>query len=212
MRVKQKLIKGLRSDCLLVLFAGWGMDEQPFLPMVGAVDTLIVWDYTTLEPLTLPEDKPVHLIAWSMGVWAATQVLSGVTLASAIAVNGTPTPIDDEQGIPVAVFDGTLATLSEAGLQRFRRRMCGGAEAMKGFMAHAPQRTLDDLHAELAALGEQIRVRPPKPVVWTAAYVSDEDKIFPPAHQYVAFPNAVADASAHWAPALFARLLQGNFA
>ncbi len=186
------------------------MDASPFREMLGAVDTLVVWDYSSLEePLPLPTDKPIHLIAWSMGVWAATQVLADVPLASAVAVNGTPQPMDDRYGIPVAIFEGTLATLSEAGLLKFRRRMCGGGEALKGFMAQAPQRSLEDLRTELATLHQMIQSRPAKPFTWTQAYVGSEDKIFPPANQLAAFPSAEQIAEAHWAPNCFARLLSG---
>ncbi len=187
------------------------MDAMPFEPMLGEVDTLVVWDYADLTtPLDLPQDKPIHLIAWSMGVWAATQVLSEVPLASATAVNGTPTPIDNTRGIPEAIFDGTLAGLNEPGLARFRRRMCGGGEGLKAFMARVPQRTLDDLVQELTLLGQNIRALPAKPFTWTQAYGATEDRIFPLAAQRAAFPNLVEVPGAHWAPELFAQLLKGS--
>lgn len=188
------------------------MDDAPFLPMAGAYDTVIVWDYADLStPLPFfSEARHIDLMAWSMGVWAATQVAPRERVASATAINGTPWPIDDVRGIPVAVFDGTLNGFSEAGLARFRRRMCGGTAALAGFMAHAPQRDVEDLRAELAALGEAIRTRPPRPFAWTRAIVCTEDRIFPPAAQLAAFPNAECRQGAHWAPDLFAALLRGE--
>ncbi len=186
------------------------MDPMPFESMLGAVDTLVVWDYTDLSTsLPLPQDKPIHLIAWSMGVWAATQVLAEVPLASATAVNGTPTPIDNTAGIPEAIFDGTLAGLNEAGLARFRRRMCGGGEALKAFMASAPQRSLEDLTQELATLGQTIRALPSKPFTWTRAYGATEDRIFPVGAQRTAFPELIEIPGAHWVPQHFAQLLGG---
>ncbi len=186
------------------------MDATPFESMLGAVDTLVVWDYTDLTTaLPLPTDKPIHLIAWSMGVWAATQVLAEVPLASATAINGTPFPIDNERGIPEAIFDGTLAGLNEAGLTRFRRRMCGGGEALKAFMEVAPKRSLEDLTLELKTLGENIRSLPAKPFQWTHAYGATEDRIFPIAAQRAAFPELIPVTGAHWAPSAFATLLQG---
>lgn len=188
------------------------MDATPFLPMVGAFDTAIVWDYADLStPLPFLEGRRrVDVIAWSMGVWAATQTLPRAALASATAVNGTPWPIDDARGIPEAVFDATLAGFSEAGLLRFRRRMCGGAAGLAGFMAHAPQRTVADLGAELAALGQAIRARPERPFAWTRAIACTEDRIFPPAAQQAAFPTAELRPGAHWAPEVFAALLRGE--
>ena len=210
--VKEQLFKGERADRLLLFFLGWGMDPEPLLPMLGAVDTRLVWDYTELGKLSaLPAGKPVHLMAWSMGVWAAGHVLGdAVPLASATAVNGTPYPIDDARGIPEAVFKGTLEGFSEAGLLRFRRRMCGGAEALKGFLEHAPKRGVEDLRAELASLGRAIRAEPAPKLRWTRALACAGDRIFPPASQLAAFPNAEQRPGAHWAPEIFARFLRGE--
>ncbi len=188
------------------------MDDTPFLPMVGAFDTAIVWDYADLgTPLPFLEGgRRVELIAWSMGVWAATQTLSRARLSSAVAANGTPWPIDDVRGIPCAVFDATLAGFSEAGLTRFRRRMCGGAAGLAAFMTNAPKRGMEDLRAELAALGEGIRARPPRPFAWSRALTCAGDRIFPPEAQRAAFPEAESRPGAHWAPELFAALLRGE--
>lgn len=188
------------------------MDDTPFLPMVGAFDTAIVWDYADLStPLPfLAAARRVELIAWSMGVWAATQTLDRAALSTATAVNGTPWPIDDVRGIPEAVFDATLAGFSEAGLLRFRRRMCGGAKGLAGFMAHAPRRTAEDLGGELAALGRAIRARPERTFAWTRAIVCADDRVFPPAAQRAAFPGAEERPGAHWAPEVFAALLGGG--
>lgn len=212
--MKVEWINGKSSDRLVVFFAGWGMDAEPFRSGEKAYDTLIVWDYTELTGLPeLPTDRPIDVIAWSMGVWAAQQVLAGKILASAAAVNGTPWPIDDTRGIPTAVFDGTLAGFSEAGLLRFRRRMCGGGAGLQSFLACAPKRTVDDLGAELAALGEAIR-SPERAIAdnsfWTRAIASSEDRIFPLAAQQAAFPQADVLPGAHWNPELFERLLNGE--
>lgn len=209
--MKTQYINGASHDRLLVLFTGWGMDARPFESMLGAFDTLVVWDYTTLEGLPpLPTDRPVDVIGWSMGVWAAGQVLAGVRVARATAVNGTPWPIDETRGIPRAVFEGTLAGLSEAGLVRFRRRMCGGAAALKAFEAVAPARGLEDLRAELAALGTAFDRLGPGDFTWERAFAAESDRIFPVEAQVAAFPAARRVPGAHWVPELFAKLLRGE--
>ncbi len=211
--VNYRIHPGASSERLLVLFTGWGMDDCPFLPMARAYDTAFVWDYADLStPLPfLAEGRPIDLIAWSMGVWAATQVLPRERLATTLAINGTPRPIDDTYGIPKAIFEGTLAGLSEAGLTRFRRRMCGGGAALNAFLTNAPQRTLDDLHTELAALGEAITTRPVREDFrWDRAIACAEDRIFPLAAQQAAFPTATVVPGAHWAPDHFAKLLSGG--
>ena len=186
------------------------MDDHVFERFMGERDTLIIWDYTDLSTSLPFDERPIELIAWSMGVWAATQTCPTERLLSATAVNGTPWPIDDTRGIPTAIFDGTLSTYSEAGLARFRKRMCGGAAATAEFMANAPQRTTEDLGTELAALGEAIRSRPEKPFPWTRAIGCSADRIFPITAQQAAFPDLQLHDGAHWNPALFEALLKGR--
>ena len=209
--MKWRYFPGQQHERLRVFYTGWGMDAHVFEHLLtGDQDTLIVWDYTDLTLADMPvENRSIDLIAWSMGVWAATQTLPTEQIVSAIAVNGTPTPIDDERGIPSAIFDGTLTTLSENGLARFRRRMCGGASAMATFMEHAPQRDLEDLRTELAALGTAIRSLPAKPFPWTHAIGCSGDKIFPIAAQQAAWPKLQTIVGEHWQPDLFERLLKG---
>lgn len=186
------------------------MDDHVFERFTGTRDTLIVWDYTDLStPLPLDE-RPVEVIAWSMGVWAAMQTFPKTQVASATAVNGTPWPIDDTRGIPAAIFDGTLATYSDSGLARFRKRMCGGAAAMAEFLTHAPQRSTEDLGIELAALGDAIRSRPSSDFPWTRAIGCTGDRIFPLSAQRAAWPNLIEREGAHWDPALFEALLKGR--
>ena len=204
------LYPGLRHGETTVFFLGWGMDPTPFEGMARARDTLFVWDYTDLSnPPALPEG-PVHLLAWSLGVWAAGQTVPRGRLASATAVNGTPWPIDAARGIAPEIFDATLAGLSEAGLARFRRRMCGGAAALEGFLAHAPRRGVEPLRDELAALGAAIRSRPAADFTWDGAVACRGDRIFPLAAQLAAFPGAAVREGAHWAPEVFAALLGGR--
>lgn len=209
--MRHRFHPGASHDRTLLLFAGWGMDDAPFLELLGPHDTLVVWDYADLSPL--PEailgDRPLHLIAWSMGVWAATQTLPRERLASATAVNGTPWPIDATRGIPPALFDATLANLSEAGIARFRRRMCGAA-ALGEFLRHAPQRDADDLRSELQALSSAIRTRQERPFAWDRAYACADDRIFPPATMRAAFPDVRLLPGAHWAPEVFRALLEGR--
>lgn len=201
---------GVRQGRTMLFFLGWGMDPTPFETMERAWNTIFVWNYTDLTGLPALPEGPVDLIAWSMGVWAATQVMPRERLASATAVNGTPWPIDATRGIPPTVFEATLANLSEAGIAKFRRRMCGGAAATADFLVHAPKRSTEDLAAELAALGRAIGERPERPFAWDRAIVCEGDRIFPPAAQQAAFPEAIVRPGTHWAPEVFAALLAGR--
>ena len=123
-----------------------------------------------------------HLLwAWSMGVWAAEQCKLP-DLAYACAVNGTARPVDDSQGIPKAIFEGTLQGLNELSLKKFRRRMCGTSDLLADFMLRKPDREVDDLRNELAFIGENAGLQNPFPKVWTEAWIAEQDAIFPAQH------------------------------
>lgn len=90
-----------------------GSDENLFRRTVAeGYDCLLCFDYRTLEfdYSLLDGYREIRLLAWSMGVWVAGQILSGHTYPwkMKLAVNGTPFPIDDRRGIAEAVFHGTL--------------------------------------------------------------------------------------------------------
>ena len=62
----------------MLFFAGWGMDETPFLQIHPTdKDWMICYDYRSLEfdADILQEYSEITLIAWSMGVWAASQIM-----------------------------------------------------------------------------------------------------------------------------------------
>ena len=215
---------------LLVFFAGWGAEPCMFT-RTGSLDdeasgrdVLICWDYRDLglDAGLLGKYDEIRVLAWSMGVWAAGRVFGTADFASlpvsaAIAVCGTPTPIDDSKGIPEAIFDGTLAGLSERTLTKFRRRMCGSAEALEELLSCGFTRSVEELREELAAISQQVREGLPTDSVtglrlsWSQAIVGSCDMIFPPANQQAAWeslgvPVRLVD-SAHYDARLFQSLL-----
>ena len=134
------------------------MDETPFLQIRPTnKDWLICYDYRSLEfdAIILQEYSEITLIAWSMGVWAASQIMKqypSLPLSQSIAINGTPYPIHETKGITPAIFEGTLQGLNEQSLQKFQRRMCGSTAGYKTFQTVAPQRSIEELKEELAAI------------------------------------------------------------
>lgn len=192
--MKQLYIQQYHSPLLLLFFAGWGMDEKPFINYHPQdKDFLICYDYRTMDfdDTVLQPYKEIHLVGWSMGVWAASQVLQNKSLpiTGSIAINGTPFPVDEERGIAPAVFEGTLNRLNEKTLQKFRLRMCGSASAYKFFEQIAPQRSLDELKAELAAIGQQCKDLPTPSFTWQKAIIGKADRIFLPANQMCAWQD-----------------------
>lgn len=196
---------------LLLLFAGWGMDHHPFADcLLPDHDTLCLYDYTTLEldPTLLTGYQSITLVAWSMGVWAASHCFAQTSLpfTRTIAINGTEFPVDNLRGIPHAIFDRTLNTLSEASLAKFNLRMCGGNRELLGsFEACKPHRTLDSLRRELAAIGERAQSSTHTPFIWSSIVVGSNDLIFPSANQQNAWgnhPHLAQLPIAHYTPLL----------
>lgn len=193
--MNQTFIINQHRPRLVLFFAGWGMDETPFLDYCPQdSDLMICYDYRRLDfdVKALASYREIHLISWSMGVWAASQVmrqtqpLAGNVVRST-AINGTPYPVDAERGIPPTVFEGTLHGLCEASLLKFQRRMCADGEAFRHFQTIAPHRLWEELKEELAAIGGQCQSLPASDFVWNRAIIGDNDRIFPPQAQHHAW-------------------------
>lgn len=186
---------------LIMFFAGWGMDERPFLNLAEAeYDIIIISNYnnlnmqTTITDSLLNEYNEINIVAWSMGVWVAGYVLNSYLSDSTdtgsiklnskpshcIAINGTPIPISNEYGIPEAIFNGTIETLPQS-IDKFNLRMCGSRAVYSKFKAVEPNRTAEDKKSELIALKENFTIC--NPLKWTKAVISADDRIFPPKNQ-----------------------------
>ncbi|MDR2680919.1 MAG: DUF452 family protein [Tannerella sp.] len=212
-KIKAKVDRDETRSRLLLFFAGWGMDEHPFMEYLPADrDCMVCYDYRSLafddSQLTPYED--IRVVAWSVGVWAASRILTDrhLPVTESIAVNGTLWPADDERGIATAVFRGTMEGLNEKTLHKFRRRMCGSKEALERFTEHAPRRTADDLREELEQIAE-LSAEPYLPsFTWDKIYIGLYDKIFLPANQRKAWEggNIIPVECEHYPPALWNEL------
>lgn len=215
--MKQVFLKKEGNARLLLFFAGWGSDEHLFRrPLMEGYDCLLCFDYQTLEfdDTLLEGYREIRLLAWSMGVWVAGQVLQGKKLPwqMRLAVNGTPYPINEDCGIPERIFLGTLRQFSEPVLVRFRRRICGTAEGVREFLSHAPYRSVESLHRELSALYELVSSLPASSFAWDKAVIGSRDKIFPVEAQLLAWMQvSVQELEVeHYDGELFDRLLEGD--
>lgn len=193
--MKQTFIQQHGASSLLLFFAGWGMDETPFRHIhPQGCDFMICYDYRNFDfnaqPLTAY--KEIHLVGWSMGIWAASRVMPDhrLPVTQSIAVNGTLYPIDETRGIAPTVFEGTLNGLNEITLEKFRRRMCGSATVYKEFAAIAPQRTLAEVTEELAAIRQHYLSLPPVTHPWDKAVIGRSDRIFLPENQLHAWQES----------------------
>lgn len=207
---------------LLLFFAGWGADETPFKEYHPAKsDYMICYDYRTLDfdASLLKDYQEIHVIAWSMGVWAASQLMgklqeedSSFSIKSSIAINGTPYPVDDKLGIPPAIYHGTLEGLTGPSLHKFLRRMCANGEAFKEFLKVTPRRPPEELKDELVEIERAYLSHPTTLFHWQQAIVGSNDRIIPPDNQLNAWHGEKTEVlyteDAHYQVELFRYYLQ----
>lgn len=173
------------SSCIL-FFSGWGMDPEPFriVPAVGH-DLLMFYDYRKLDRDRIGDMIPsgyrhLHLLAWSMGVWAAGFLLAPFRdrLASAAAVNGTVTPIDDHRGIGAGPYEQMLHGLSPKSLETFYQSMFTDRREREKFLRYRPRRSLDTIREELVMLRSAYLEHGPAQDIFTRKTVGSRDRIF----------------------------------
>jgi biotin synthesis protein BioG len=174
-------------DCILFM-AGWGMGPEPFKSMVPEeVAVLMIYDYRNIDQLDiralLPDTPRLHLLAWSMGVWAAGRLLTEIRFSSATAVGGTCRPIDDKLGIPEQVFDETIDNFSPAVLANFYSAMFDSPGQARRFLDTPPDRPLQELKEELMNLRSACRMQPEVKDIFNSRLVTSRDRIFPARNQ-----------------------------
>lgn len=189
------------NDHLLLFFNGWGCDENIFHGItVPGHDVLILSDYTHWNAEfadVLDSYREISLLAWSFGVFlAGTGTVMDPRITRKVAVNGTPWPIDDKRGIPVRIFEGTLANYNEENRLHFFRRVMGGATAVLEQQANLPGRSTDSQLEELKAIAclakpesPELHIQEESFPCWTHAVICQSDKIFPPRNMKNAWGN-----------------------
>lgn len=182
-----KIFKQINKNnpTLLLVFAGWSASPELFRHVEAEKDT-DVWICYDYRDWVFGEDlasyTTIRLVAWSLGIWAASYVFEKEAYkpAEAIAINGTPCPVDDAYGIPEAIFLGTLENVTPDGMHRFNRRMCGSREILQQY-DKSPSRPTEELREELQFLYQSVKVNGDltSSIRWTKAVISSGDRIFP---------------------------------
>ena len=190
--MKHLWIKQSQTQHLMVFFNGWGMDARPveFLEVAPENDLLMFYDYRNVDidvhlPPQLQRYESIRVLAWSMGVWAYSQLhLEGIdNIEYAIALNGTCLPIHDKYGIPPGIYQTTIDHFSEAGREKFFRRMCGSHSTFQRFQDYVPNRSLREQQEELIAIQKQAQEQREHRYCYNHVLISNRDKIIPTAHQ-----------------------------
>ncbi len=184
------------NENLIVFFSGWSFDENPFKKFdCGDYDILMVYDYNDLnEPLQLNElggYKSKTLISWSMGVFVAYLLRNlFFDFDYKIAINGTVTPVDNDFGIPVKMFELTLKHASTGLGGKFYKNVFNTEEDFCKYNQSPVERSVEDRVSELENLYDLIKssqIQYSK--FYDVALVGEFDKIIPPKNQ-IASHNA----------------------
>jgi pimeloyl-[acyl-carrier protein] methyl ester esterase len=174
-----------KNDQLVIVYGGWGTDENVFVPLCNDnFDFILFYNYSADEALVLPEMKTyknITLIGWSLGVWAAEYLTpkTGIKPDITIAVNGTPIPADDQFGIPLNIFEGTLNNITEENMEKFYLRMFGDKKTYNLNHDRIPHRSVKSLHDELRWLYNRMMEQKDPGFTWNYAVTSEFDRVFP---------------------------------
>ncbi|MCR9012453.1 DUF452 family protein [Gabonibacter chumensis] len=172
---------------VILFFSGWGLDERAVSHMTGESDVLMLYDYRNIEGEKAPVlngYESIDVIAWSMGVWAASVLLPlwNLPVDRSTAINGTERPVDNLYGIPLHVYLLTERGMNERGRDKFFVRMLSGTGERTRFKQHHPDRNLEEQLEELKAIREQSD-RLKGEICWNRVYISENDIIFPVTNQ-----------------------------
>lgn len=195
--MKSCWLNNQNNEKLIVFFAGWSFDEKSFECLKSNdYDVLFVYDYNDFE---IPDElknlqkyKHKYLITWSMGVFVANLLADlFADFEYKMAINGTISPVDNEFGIPVKMFELTLKH-AKVGLEgKFYKNVFQTDEEFQRYEKTPVKRTIENRVSELKNLYSKIKAQ--NGIVaknlYDFAIVSDFDKIIPPKNQ-VASHNA----------------------
>lgn len=176
--MQSRWLKRTNGACrIIVFFGGWAIGPAPVAHLTGPEDLLFIDDYRNLDG-DLPDLSGYDhraLVAFSFGISAFGHWQAGRTTAfdRRVAINGSLSPIDARTGIPPRTFQRTLDGLTPSSFQNFLG-LCCGTETPPPLPFDLPAR-----RAELIATA----ARGPAPACpWDRIWISDADRIFPPAN------------------------------
>lgn len=175
------------NDRIVVFFNGWGMTPQAVSHLNQSDDLIVCYDYRNLSTKGFPSLEHYHkivVVAWSMGVWAATRVLPELKISPSklIALNGTEYPVNDQWGIPLKIYQLTEKGMNEQGRKKFVQRMFDTPQDRQYFEGKSTERTLEDVCEELVCIKKE-STGTTNTLKWNKVYISEKDIIFPVQNQ-----------------------------
>lgn len=167
---------------LVIFMLGWAANPNAVCHISPpGCDILVCYDYRSIEPLP-PERftryRRIYLFAWSFGVWVSERCCRELPLHRAVALNGTPCPVDPRYGMRLRVVQRTMRTLIHHGGSN---PFSAGNEAERYIPNGVyPDRSAEEKLEELNTLAEWADGDSSPHLRWDAAYIATQDEIFPP--------------------------------
>lgn len=122
--------------------------------------------------------RRIYLFAWSFGVWVAEQSCRELPLYRAVALNGTPYPVDPRWGMRLKVVLRSMQSIAHNGGENaFAANADVGRYIPTG---PYPDRSAEEKVDELMNLSERAKAYSAAHLTWHRAYIADKDEIFPP--------------------------------
>lgn len=168
------------------------MDEKAVAHLdAKGFDIIMVNDYTELDVIedTFDQYQEKYLVAWSMGVWAAAQTTTFIDFDKAIAINGTQDPVDDHQGIPPTIFQGTITNWDEKSRNKFILRILGSKASYQTFGEKLKKRNPSAQKEELISIQNHIENGYTYTRHFDCSIIGQKDAIFAPKNQQNAWKN-----------------------
>ncbi len=173
--MKYKWLNKSNNKKLIVFFNGWGMDEKVVSHLsFNDFDVLMFYNYTDTDKSDFDFSNYEYkiLLAWSMGVYVSNiyyETFKGFD--KYIAINGTQKPIDDDYGIPEAVYNLTAENFNEFSKEKFIKKITTHVDLKK-----YTTRSTEELKSELIAIRD---LKPEKYLKFNKAVISTKDRIMP---------------------------------
>ncbi len=180
--MKQEWLAREGNRDLIIYMLGWAATPNAVLhiPTPG-YDVLACYDHRSLAPLRAADVaayRRIYLFAWSFGVWVGEQCCRELPLHRAVALNGTPFPVDARYGLRLRVLMRTMRQIAKLGGNPFAEE--GGEGVRYSPSGPYAELSIEEKIDELNLLAERSGADSAAHLHWDAAYIGTKDEIFPP--------------------------------
>ena len=182
---KHWLRQSAENRDIIIFLLGWAATPNAVCHITPpGYDVLACHNHCGEPEIFNPEDfaryRRIYLFAWSFGVWVAEQSCRELPLYRAVALNGTPFPVDPRWGMRLKVVLRSMQTIARNGGEN---TFAAAGEAAEGRYIPSgpyPDRTAEEKVDELLNLSERAKAYSAAHLTWHKAYIADKDEIFPP--------------------------------